>query len=60
MNLHDRDIIRAAKREGAHVAKIEAARNLLAMKVLTLEQIAQAQNLPLEEVQKIAVEMKTN
>ena len=58
MNLHDRDITRAAKREGilqgivqgASEAKIEAAKNLLKMQLGSTEQIAQAAGLPLETV----------
>jgi predicted transposase/invertase (TIGR01784 family) len=54
MNLHDRDITRAAKREGllqgASEAKIEAAKNLLKMKLLSTEQIAQVAGLPVETV----------
>ena len=54
MNLHDRDITRAAKQEGiaegAETAKIEAAVNLLEMNLGTPEQIAQAAGLPLEKV----------
>ncbi len=42
--------------EGERNAKLEAARNLLAMKLLTEEQIAEAQGLPLEEVQQLASE----
>ena len=65
MNLHDRDITRAAKREGreegiaegAENAKIEAAQNLLKMNVLTPEQIAQAQGLPLEKVLELQKEL---
>ncbi|MBR5965190.1 MAG: hypothetical protein IK015_03665 [Treponema sp.] len=36
--------------EGAQQKAVEAATNLLRMKVLTPEQIAQAQGLPLDEV----------
>ena len=54
MNLHDRDITRAAKREGilqgASEAKIEAAKNLLKMKLGSTEQIAQVAGLPVETV----------
>ncbi len=58
MNLHDRDITRAAKREGiaegllqgAAEAKSEAAKNLLNMNILSSEQIAQTVGLPLEKV----------
>ena len=48
-----RDSIRIKKEgiaEGAHDAKIESARNLLAMKLGTPEQISQAIGLSLEEV----------
>ena len=43
--------------EGRQEKAVEAARNLLKMNVLTLEQISQAQGLPLEEVQKLAEEI---
>ena len=70
MNLHDRDIIRAAKQEGlrqglsqglaqgASKAKIEAAKNLLQMKLLSTEQIAQAAGLPLETVRELQQQFK--
>jgi len=48
-----RDSIRIKKEgiaEGAHDKAIESARNLLALNVITPEQIAQANGLPLEEV----------
>ena len=65
MNLHDRDITRAAKREGreegiaegAENAKIEAAQNLLKMNLGTPEQIAQAAGLPLEKVLELQKEL---
>ena len=54
MNLHDRDITRAARREGllqgVAEAKSEAAKNLLNMNILSSEQIAQTVGLPLENV----------
>ena len=54
MNLHDRDIMRAARQEGllqgATEAKSEAAKNLLNMNILSSEQIAQTVGLPLENV----------
>ena len=54
MNLHDRDIMRAARQEallqGAAEAKSEAAKNLLNMNILSSEQIAQTVGLPLENV----------
>ena len=42
--------------QGAHDKAIESARNLLAMNVLTPEQISQATSLPLDEV----LELKEN
>lgn len=42
--------------QGAHDKAIESARNLLAMNVLTPEQISQATGLPLDEV----LELKEN
>ena len=61
MNLHDRDITRAAKREGiaegAEQKAIEAAQNLLKMHLGTPEQIAQAQGLPLEKVLELQKEL---
>ena len=66
MNLHDRDITRAAKQEGlrqgiaqgASKAKIEAAKNLLKMKLLSTEQIAQAAGLPLKTVRELQQQFK--
>ncbi len=62
MNLHDRDIQRAARREGiaqgARENAVENAKNFLKMKLGTVEQIAQGTGLPLEEVQKLAEELK--
>ena len=43
--------------KGAHNKAIEAARNLLAMQLGTIEQIAQASGLSVEEVQSLASEM---
>ena len=66
MNLHDRDITRAAKREGlrqglaqgAQQKAVEAAKNLLKMKLLSTEQIAQAAGLPLETVRELQQQFK--
>lgn len=58
MNLHDFDIQMAAKQEGEQAAKIEVAKNLLRMKLLTAEQIAQAEGLSVEQVQALAAEMQ--
>ena len=40
--------------EGEHKKAVEAARNLLKMNILSIDQIAQAQGLPLEKVQELA------
>lgn len=53
MNIHDMDLIRESKKEQA----LEAARNLLAMNILTPEQIAQAVGLPLEQVLDLQKEL---
>ena len=74
MNLHDRDITRAAKQEGlrqglsqglaqglaqgASKAKIEAAKNLLQMKLLSTEQIAQAAGLSQQQVLELQKEIR--
>ncbi|MCR5766115.1 MAG: hypothetical protein K6G09_09095, partial [Treponema sp.] len=59
MNLHDRDIQRAAKREGiaqgARETAIKNARNLLKEKIPE-ETIARCLDLSLAEVQKLASE----
>ena len=56
MNLHDRDIIRAAKKEGraegARENAIETAKKLLAMG-LSVEQVSQGTGLSLEEVENL-------
>ena len=61
MNLHDRDIQRAAKREGiaegSHQNALETAKNLLKMKLLTIEQISHAAGLSIEEINKLANEL---
>ena len=65
MNLHDYDLTTRAEEagrekgleEGALKKAIEAAKNLLRMKLGTHEQIAQAQELPLEKVQELAEEI---
>ncbi len=61
MNLHDFDIMTEAKEEGlvegAQQKAVEAARNFLAMNVLTPEQIAQGTGLPLEQVLELQKEL---
>jgi len=58
MNLHDFDIREEAKEEGAQQKAIEAAINLIKMKVLSPEQIAQAQGLPLQKVLELQQQLK--
>ena len=50
--------IAIGEKRGEKRAKIENAQNLLAMNVLTHEQIAQAVGLPLENVQQLEEELK--
>ena len=61
MNLHDYDLTTRAEEagieKGRKMEKIEAAKNLLRMGILTHEQIAQAQGLSLEQVQELAEEI---
>ena len=57
MNLHDFDIMTEAAEEATLQKAVEAARNLLAMNVLTPEQIAQAVGLPLEQVLELQKEL---
>ena len=56
MNLHDRDIIREAKKEGraegAHENSIETAKKLLAMG-LSVDQVVQGTGLSIEEVENL-------
>lgn len=47
------------REEGEIKRAMEAARNLLAMNILTNEQIAAAQRLSVEEVDRIAEEIKS-
>ena len=58
MNLHDRDITKRARQEGSIQKAVDAARNLLNMKLLTHEQIAQAVGLPLEKVREISEQLR--
>lgn len=54
MNLHDRDIMRMAKREGSQQKAVETAINFLKMG-LTIEQVAQGVGLPPDEVKGLAL-----
>ncbi len=64
MNLHDFDIMEEAKEEGilqgAQQQAIQAAINLLKMQVLSPEQIAQAQGLPVEKVLELQIQLKNS
>ena len=57
-NIHDFDImeegISIGEERGRSEAKLENARNLLTMNVLSHEQIAQAVGLPLETIEELA------
>ena len=55
-SLHDSDVRREGRKEGIQENKLENARNLLAMNVLSHEQIAQAVGLSLEKVRELAEE----
>ena len=58
MNLHYRDIQRAAKREGiaegTRQKTVETAKNMLKIRLGTVEQISQITNLPVEEIEKLS------
>ena len=74
MNIHEYDKFRAGKKEGiaegikqglkqgtlagAQQKAIEDAKKLLKMNVLSLEQIAEAINLPVEQVEALADEIR--
>ena len=47
------------KLEGKQESRLDAARNLLRLNILTNEQIAQTEELPIEQVEKLAEEMKS-
>ncbi|MBR1721134.1 MAG: hypothetical protein IJ727_01405 [Treponema sp.] len=57
MNLHERDIRYAAKREGALEQAVKDARNYLSMG-LSAEQVSRGSNLPIETVLQIQGELK--
>ena len=60
-SLHDTDVrlegIAVGKEQGMNEKAVASARNLLAMNVLTHEQIAQAVELPLDKIEELAAEM---
>ena len=70
MNIHEYDKFRAGKKEGiaegikrgtlagARQNAIEAAKKLLKMNLGTIDQIAEAQGLPIEQVKVLADEIR--
>ena len=56
-DLYDKNRRKEGYDEGAQAKAVEAAKNLLKMKLRTLEQIAQAAGLTVDEVKKLADEM---
>ena len=59
MNLHDRDIIRAAKKEGARENAIETAKNMLKDN-LPIEKISNYIGLSEEDIQNIVKDENPN
>ena len=55
MNLHNKDLIRNAKKEATFEKAIETAKNALALN-LTAEQVSKITGLPLEKVKELAAE----
>ncbi len=57
MNLHDYDIMEESRNEGlaqgAREAKIQTAKNMLKMKLGSIEQIAQVSGLSIKEVEEL-------
>ena len=52
--------IAKGKAQGERNKALSAARKLLLMNILTHDQIAQAEELPLEEVEKLAAQLEAN
>ena len=50
--------LQTGREEGRKEGRIEAAKNLLRMKLGTYEQIAQVQSLSVEEVKQLALEIE--
>ncbi len=48
---------KSGRKEGIEANKLENARKLVAMKLLTHEQIAEAVGLPLEKIEELAAEI---
>ncbi|MBQ5470804.1 MAG: Rpn family recombination-promoting nuclease/putative transposase [Treponema sp.] len=68
MNIHDYDVLRRGRDEGIAIgiergkdeSRLETAKKLLQMNVCTIEQIASATELSIEEVKALAEEAKSN
>ena len=59
MNLHDRDIIRAAKKEASYETAIQTAKKFLAMG-LSVDQVVQGTGLSEEDIQNIVKDENPN
>ena len=64
MNIHDYDVLRRGRDEGIAIGvergKLETAKKLLQMNLGTIEQIASATALSIEEVKALAEESRSN
>ena len=60
MNLHDCDIIRAAKKEGAHENAIETAKILLADGRYSAKEISELFGIAEEDIQNLVIESTSN
>ncbi len=58
--LYEKNRKREAYEDGKNDKAIEAAENLLKMNLLTIEQIAQAEGLPVEKVRELAEKVSVN
>ena len=60
MNLHDRDIIRAAKKEGARENAIETAKILLADGRYSAKEVSELFGIAEEDIQNLVIESTSN
>ena len=60
MNLHDRDIIREAKKEGARENAIETAKILLADGRYSAKEVSELFGIAEEDIQKLVIESTSN
>ena len=58
MSIHDQDKIIEGRKEGMNTKAIESAKNFLAMKLGTHEQIAKGVGLPIEKIEELAKEIE--